>query len=154
MVCKQCGNEVAPNEKFCGVCGAPTDAVADQPQYAQPAQPAQPQYGQPMQPQYNAAAPIDDPAERALSKSCLTFGILAIAFGVSFYLSFLGIVFGAITKSKTSLYMASYPLTGRAKTGRILGNIGFIFGIILTVFFVIWLIVVIAAASAGSIYYY
>ena len=67
MICKQCGNEVAPNEKFCGICGAPNDAAADQsaqPRYEQPlqsAQPqmdqsAQPQYGQPVQPQYGQPA--------------------------------------------------------------------------------------------------
>ena len=94
----------------------------------------------------------EDPNEREMSKSCLIFGILAIAFGSSFYLSFLGIVFGAIARSKAKTYMMSYPLLGRAKVGSILGTIGFILGIVLTVFFVIWLIIVIAAA--GSVYYY
>ena len=220
MICKQCGNELSPDAKFCGVCGAANDAAVagqpvedirpqteqpvqpvyaqpdraqyaqpaqpmyaqpDQPQYAQPvqpqyAQPAQPQYAQPVQqqyaqpeqpqyyaqqpqygqppyaPQYNTGAVVEDPNERAQSKSCLIFGILAIAFGSSFYLSFLGIIFGAIARSKAKTYMMSYPLVGRAKVGRILGTVGFVLGIILTVFFTIWLIVVIAAA--GSAYYY
>ena len=156
----------------------PVYAQPDQPQYAQPAQPqyTQPQYAQPVQqqyaqpeqpqyyaqqpqygqtpyaPQYNTGAVVEDPNERAQSKSCLIFGILAIAFGSSFYLSFLGIIFGAIARSKAKTYMMSYPLVGRAKVGRILGTVGFVLGIVLTVFFTIWLIVVIAAA--GSAYYY
>ena len=135
----------------------PQYAQPVQQQYAQPEQPQyyaqQPQYGQPpYAPQYNAGAVVEDPNERAQSKSCLIFGILAIAFGSSFYLSFLGIIFGAIARSKAKTYMMSYPLVGRAKVGRILGTVGFVLGIILTVFFTIWLIVVIAAA--GSAYYY
>ena len=198
MICKQCGNELSPDAKFCGVCGTAVDvtvngqpvedtvpmnaqpvyAQPDQAQYAQPAQPqyTQPQYAQPVQqqyaqpeqpqyyaqqpqygqppyaPQYNTGAVVEDPNERAQSKSCLIFGILAIAFGSSFYLSFLGIIFGAIARSKAKTYMMSYPLVGRAKVGRILGTVGFVLGIVLTVFFTIWLIVVIAAA--GSAYYY
>ena len=169
MVCKKCGHEIAPDSKFCGVCGAVNeDAVPENisQEYSEPAgrpigTPDQGPYAQPYVPpipmseqsQY-AQNVVADPEERALAKSCLVFGILGIAFGCSFYLSILGIIFGAIAKSKTKQYMASYPLVGKAKVGRILGNIGFIFGIILTVFFVIWLIVIIAAASSGKIYYY
>ena len=88
-----------------------------------------------------------------MSKSILTFGILAIAFGSTFYLSFLGIVFGAIARSKAKTYLMSYPLVGRAKVGRILGTVGFVLGIVLTVFFTLWLIVVVFALNS-SIYYY
>ena len=64
MICKHCGNEMEPNAKFCGVCGAVNEATINgqpiedtKPQYAQPTQPqygqpVQSQYGQPVQPQY------------------------------------------------------------------------------------------------------
>ena len=167
MICNNCGNQVADNANVCPYCGTPFAASAPQaaqPQYAQPAQtqyaqPVQNQYAQPQyaQPQYGqvAQAPVGDANEREMSKSTLIWGILGIAFGCSFYLSFLGIIFGAIGLGKAKNYMAAgYPLAGRAKTGRILALVGMILGIVLTVFFVIWLIAVIAAASYTSSYYY
>lgn len=178
MICKQCGQEIAPDAKFCGVCGAPNDAAAQpvEPQYAQPAadpyaqQYQQPQYQQPQyqQPQYQQpqqygqpqyGAPVEDPVERSLSKSILVFGILALVFCCTFYLAFLGIIFGAIAMSKAKKYAASYPLTGRAKVGKILGTVGLIIGIIFTVIVTIIIIVAIIAAasysgSSYSSYYY
>ena len=68
MICKQCGNELSPDAKFCGVCGAVNEATINgqpiedtKPQYAQPTQsqygqPVQSQYGQPAQPQYDQPA--------------------------------------------------------------------------------------------------
>ena len=64
MICRYCGNEMEPDAKFCGVCGAVNEATINgqpiedtKPQYAQPTQsqygqPVQSQYGQPAQPQY------------------------------------------------------------------------------------------------------
>lgn len=198
MICKQCGNELAPGAKFCGVCGTPAE-VAPQPveevQYAQPVQPepaqpvyaqpvqpepaqpvyaqpvqqpeqpqyTQPQYAQPQyqpqqydyaQPQYNAGAPMEDPVERGLSKSILIFGILGIAFACTFYLSFLGIIFGAIALSKAKKYAASgYVVTGRAKVGKILGLVGLILGIVMVVILLIVIIVAIVAAASYNSYY-
>ena len=136
-----------------------------QPQYGQPeqnqyAQPAQPMYGQPAQPMYGqptySAPAAVDPAEAAMSKSVLIFGILGIAFGCTYYLSFLGIIFGAIALSKAKKYVASgYPLAGKAKVGRILGLVGLILGIVLTVILIIVIIfAIIYAASYSSYYYY
>lgn len=175
MVCKQCGNEIAPGMKFCTVCGTPVEASAEptyaQPQYAQPVepqytQPVQPQYTQPVEPQYAQPqytqnyAPAGGVDERNLSKSTLIMGILSIAFASSFYLSFLGIIFGAIAKGKAKAYTAAgYPLTGRAKVGSILGKVGFILGIVLTVILFIYLIIAIISCatysnSYSSYYYY
>lgn len=128
-----------------------------QPQYTQPVQPqyTQPQYGQPMQPQYNTVAPVEDPVERGISKSVLVFGILSLAFCCTFYLAFLGIIFGAIALSKAKQYVASgYVLSGRAKIGKILGTVGLIIAIVLTVILVFVIIAAIAAAASYSRYYY
>lgn len=125
-----------------------------QPQYVQP-QYGQPQYAQPMQPQYNAV-PIEDPVERELSKSILVFGILGIAFACTFYLSFLGIIFGAIAMGKASKYVASgYILNSHAKVGKILGIAGLIIGIILTVILVFVIVAaIVAIITYGSYFYY
>ena len=178
MICKQCGNEVAPNEKFCGACGAPNDAVVDQsaqsqyaqpqpiqpaqpqygqpvqpqygqpaqpqygqptqPQYGQPAQPqygqpAQPQYGQPAQPQYGQPAPqYGQFTQDELASSVLKFGILGLVF--SMLIPLLGIIFSSIAMSKAKNYALTYPLEGKAKTGKILGIIGLILSIVMMVF--------------------
>ena len=157
MICKQCGNEVAPNEKFCGTCGAPNDAAFDQssqPQYAQPAQsaqprygqaeqpqygqPAQPQYGQPAQPQYGQPVqpqygqPVQPQygqyTQDQLASSVLKFGILGLVF--SMLIPLLGIIFSSIAMSKAKNYALVYPLEGKAKTGRILGIVGLILSIV------------------------
>lgn len=75
----------------------------------------------------------------------LTFGILALAFSLSFYLSFLGIVFGAIGKNKAKAFIeANGETSGQVKAGNIMAKIGFIVGIVMTVFLVIAVIGLIA----------
>ena len=173
MFCNQCCGEVPNGVGFCPNCGAPVEQPQqpqydqtqyqqpqyeqtqyDQTQYQQPQydqsqyqQPAPPMYGQPM-------APVGDAQERELAKQNLIFGILAIAFACSYYLSFMGIVFGAISMGKAKLYMASYPLTGKAKVGRILGKVGFILGIVFTVLSLITIIACIVGSASSSYYYY
>ncbi len=85
----------------------------------------------------------------------LVFGILSLAFAQTFYLAFLGIIFGAVSKSKLRSYLASGgSLAGTAKVGRILGKIGFILGIVLTCLFVAWLVVMIVVVfNSGSFPY-
>lgn len=77
MICKKCGNEININDKVCAVCGAEVEIQTmlgdDDPAFSQGVPSDQPQYAQ----QYNAGAVAEDPAERALSKSILIFGILA-----------------------------------------------------------------------------
>ncbi len=42
----------------------------------------------------------------------------------------LGIIFGAIAMSKAKNYALTYPLVGKAKTGRILGIVGLVVSIV------------------------
>lgn len=151
MFCPNCGTNVPEGANACPNCGtflaaqpAPEAPVYQAPPVQEPVYqaPAQPAYQQPVY----QAAPAAAPAEA--SKSILVFGILAIAFACSFYLAFLGIVFGAITKSKVNAYLAQgYPLAGKAKVGRILGKVGLILGIVLTVILIIYIIAIAAIAS-------
>ena len=158
MFCNQCGGEVPNGVGYCPNCGAPVE----QPQYQQPdPQYQQPQYSQPdpyQQPQYQQPvyaqpmAPVGDPQERSLATSNLVFGILALAFNCFYYTSFLSIIFGAISMSKSKQYASMYPLTGKAKLGSIFGKIGFIIGIVLTI--LVFITVVACICSASSNYYY
>ena len=108
--------------------------VYNQPQYQQPAysqQQAQPQYAQPVG---ENTSPL------------LVFGILALAFACTFYVSFLGIVFGAMQKNKLEAYLAAGGIyAGKAKVGGILGKVGLIVGIVLTAIFAVYLTVLIFA---------
>ena len=146
MFCPNCGTNVPEGANACPNCGtllntaqaAPEMPVSQAPSDRQP-------------PVYHA-----EPINKApySTTPILVFGILALAFADSFFLSFLGIVFGAIAKSKVNAYLAQgYPLAGKPKVGSILGKIGLILGIVLTAIFVIWLIVVVIAATSYSYYY-
>ncbi len=91
----------------------------------------QPQYQQPV---YNAAP----------QPNLLVFGILSLVFEV-----ILGIIFGAIGRSKGKAYIAQGgQLTGASKVGFILSKVGMILSIVCTIVFFIYLIVIIAAGGA------
>lgn len=74
------------------------------------------------------------------SSAPLVFGILAICFCWFGVTSFLGIIFGAMARSKAR--QTTYGgMSGKVRTGHILGTIGLIAGIVLTAIFVISFIV-------------
>ena len=182
MICRHCGNEIASDAKFCGVCGAvneatingqpiedtkPQNAQPVQPQYGQPAQPqyaqpAQPQYGQPAQPQYVQPAqpqytqpvqtqyaqpaqygasynPAPDPVASGYAGRALGFGITSLCCcWLPFFFSIIGIVFGALAIKQSSNYSrVASVVSGRARTGRILGIIGLVISIIVTAFWIL-----------------
>ena len=70
----------------------------------------------------------------------LVFGILAFALSGS---AIFGIIFGAIAISNAKKFAAANGgvLDGKAKTGKILGTLGLVFGIIALVVYVIYAIV-------------
>lgn len=75
----------------------------------------------------------------------LTMGILALAFMGS---GILGIIFGAIGRSKAKAYVDYYgETTGQVKAGSIMSKIGFIVGIIMTVIWVLYIILVAVAMA-------
>lgn len=130
----------------------PQYAQPVQPQYVQP-QPVQPQYvqPQPVQPQYaqpqygQPAQPPVTPESQSLAKRILGFGIAAIACAWFPITSILGIIFGAIAKGRAKTYDAmNYPSNGMRVTGKILGLIGFIAGIIMTVYYTIYFIAILS----------
>jgi hypothetical protein len=79
----------------------------------------------------------------------LVLGILAVALAE---LGIPGIILGAIGRSKGKKFVqAGGTLTGAAKVGYILSLVGLILGIVMTVFWVIYLIVIIAAGASGAL---
>lgn len=165
MFCHNCGTALDEGVKFCPNCGAPIameGPIPEAPAYEKPVEetpayepPAYepPVYQQPAAPAAEPVyrAPVVNEEAAALSTPILVFGIIGLAFACTFWLSFLGIIFSAIGKGKVKAFLAAGgQLTGKAKVGNILAKVGLILGIVLTAFFVIWLIVMIAMAASGN----
>ena len=129
-----------------------------QPQYGQPVQPQygqpmQPQYGQPMQPQYGQPAqygasyqPAPDPVASGYAGRALGFGITSLCCcWLPVFFSIIGIVFGALAIKQSSNYArVASVASARAKTGKVLGIIGLVISIIVTVF---WTLVLLAGLA-------
>ena len=138
MICTNCGTQFEDGA-FCPNCGTPA-AAAPAPAPA-PAPQAAPQYNYAPQPQpvYSAApagAAAGDPEQE---KSCLITGILAAAFSCTFFLSFLGIVFGPMGLNKAKTYLntyGTYPV--KVRIGKYLSIGGLAMGIFMTVYFAIY----------------
>lgn len=76
----------------------------------------------------------------------LTLGILSIVFAS--ITGIVGIILGAIGRKKGKEFLAQGgELTGAAKVGYILSLVGLILGIILTIFYVIYIIALVAIAA-------
>ena len=142
MFCTNCGTSFEDGNAFCPNCGTPV---------AQPAPAPAPQpeatYGYAPQPQaapmYTAAAPAAGNPEE--EKSCLITGILAAAFACTFFLSFLGLVFGPMGLGKCKKYQetyGSYPV--KVRIGKYLSIGGLAFGGFMTLYLLIYLIAFIA----------
>lgn len=93
-----------------------------------------------------------DPVEGEESNlSTMIFGIVAAGLSCTFYLSFLGIIFGVIAVAKSKKFIRpDGTIGGRAKAGRICGMVGIIAGAILTFLLIILLI---ALGSAVARFY-
>ncbi len=118
MFCKNCGTQLPDDARFCPNCG--NDFINSTPNNSAP-----PFTTQPVQ----TPATVD-------AGSILTFGILGLAFACTFIASLLGIIFGRIAMNKARRYQSTIgPLSPKARTGFILGKIGFILGIVMTAFF-------------------
>ena len=141
--CSKCGSAIPEGSAFCPNCG---EAVA------QTAQPQQPQYQQPAYQQPVYQQPVYQPtANVGPQPNLLVFGILSLVFDWIF----VGIILGAIGRSKGKAYIAQGgQLTGASKVGFILCKVGLILSIIGTVAFAIWVIAAIAGGAATVRYYY
>ena len=146
MFCRFCGNELPEGANFCPKCGKINEveeATVNENAGAEI----------PETPVMDATESVNvfEEEKSSLAGKILTFGILGLAFAVSFWLSFMGIIFSAIAKAKVGEYVAKFGETeGRASVGKGLATGGLIAGIILTVLFFLY-IIVLAAAIAVSL---
>lgn len=84
----------------------------------------------------------------------MVFGIISAYLSCAPFFSILSIIFGALAKKWAAPIIENYPYTGArlfAKAGYITGKIGVILGIIFTVFWALYFIVIIAAMTATVI---
>ncbi|MBR7033902.1 MAG: zinc ribbon domain-containing protein [Clostridia bacterium] len=141
--CARCGGAIPEDSAFCPNCGE---------RVAQTAQPQQPQYQQPAYQQPVYQQPVyQQTANVGPQPNLLVFGILSLVFDWIF----VGIILGAIGRSKGKAYIAQGgQLTGASKVGFILCKVGLILSIIGTVAFAIWVIAAIAGGAATIRYYY
>ncbi len=175
MFCRFCGTQLPDNSAFCPSCGAAQSSVSSTPQptpvsseptydpsydpsYKPSYEPShEPSHEPSYEPSYDAAqfnTPLTN-TPAVSSTPILVFGILALSFACTFYLSFLGIIFGAITMSRAKSFLATMgSLSGKAKTGRILGKVGLILGIVLTAILVFVVTLLIIEAVSYDIYDY
>ena len=109
MICKHCGYEIEDGSAFCSTCGKVVEETV--------------------------AVENAEVSKRRedFGGRILALGIMSLAFSITFFLSFLGIIFGAIAKSMASAYEREFGETdGRATVGKNLAKPGLIVGIILT----------------------
>lgn len=83
----------------------------------------------------------------------MVFGIIAVQCSMIPVLSIIGIIFGSLAKKWAPPIIDNYPYTGArlfAKAGQITGQIGYILGIIFTVFWAIYFLIGIIALFASA----
>ncbi len=129
MYCSKCGASLNESWQVCPQCGT---AIEKEEQAATPITTYQGSLGNP--------TPV------------LAWGITGLAFAVTFWLSFLGIIFSIVglKKSKNYIEFTGNAPSKKAMIGRKLSIAGIIVGSIFTTFLIIFLI---AAASNGGRYY-
>lgn len=109
----------------------------------------------PVQPAPYTPAPASSAMVDSLSSSALTFGILSVCFCWVPILSIMALVFGAVAKKKGNTVRAmNGSITGKAKAGHILGCVGLGCSIGMTVFWTVYIILLVGVACAYSSYRY
>ncbi len=132
MFCEKCGTYVNDNSRVCPQCGSPVKGE-----------------------EQNITSNTTYKGALGNPTPVLVWGIVGLAFSLTFYLSFLGIIFSAVGLKKANSYYAftEYMPSNQARIGKRLSVAGMIVGIILTVVLVI-LIIGLLAAAGNSRYYY
>ena len=121
MLCEKCGSMIADNSRICSCCGTPIRGE-----------------------EKNITTNTTYQGSLGNPTPVLVWGILGLAFALSFYLSILGIIFSGVGLSKSKKYycFAGYSDSGKARIGRRLSIAGMIIGIIMTTILLIVVIVI------------
>ena len=141
MFCKYCGNPLSSDAKFCSKCGKIVDSIDSSSSSDYDFFGAETPVAE-LAPQRNT---YDDYVKDTLGGSILKFAILSVVFACTFYLSFLGIIFSSIARSKVRQFEIMFGETeGRATVGKHI-NVGGTIGS--WVMFILSVIVIIVLAS-------
>ena len=125
MLCEKCGSSIQENTRICPYCGTP---IRGEEQNITETSTYEGSLGNP--------TPV------------LVWGIVGLSFALSFYLSFLGIIFSAVGLGKSRAYnrFTFNAQSKKAAVGRRLSIAGMIVGCALTVLML--LLIIIAALNA------
>ena len=147
MFCKYCGNELPEQANFCTSCGKITEERGDDIVVEAVAPTATPD---PDWAALEAEREARLEAERdEMGGSILKLAILGLAFGISVWLSLLGIIFSAIARSKIKQYVSRFGETrGRASVGKGLSIAGLAVSITFTCFIALFIVLLIAGLGA------
>ena len=89
--------------------------------------------------------------EERQADRAITWGVIALVFGASMFLSPIGIIAGILARRiANSLLGRDGSLPGRARTGRTLGNVGLVIGVILTLFLALYAVSLIYVLREGD----
>ena len=140
MFCSHCGSEIENGARFCQNCGASADATKNEEKMS-----------------YEPIDLTDTIAEKAKDEaagSALGTGIAAIIFGlIVSFLNFIGIILGAVGIGKANAVEAQFgELPPKARVGKILSTVGLISGILMTIVWFLYIVIIAVALSEG--YYY
>lgn len=131
MVCQKCGTQVTDGTVICPTCG---NVVASQNTYGQQSGP-QP-YGRQQTQQPYGYQQQANVMTTVSPTNVLVLGIVALSLAWEPIASIAAIVLGAIAMAKANRYYAEGGVfSGKVKTGRILGMVGMISGIVMTVIY-------------------
>lgn len=160
MFCTSCGSQIPDGSKFCGNCGAVLEVKEPVSDYASEAQtvdttsdyaPFEPTSGYQstnsvpndfVAPNYSSMPASDEALKMA--GSALTSGILAMVFACTFFLSFLGIIFGIVGLKKVGKARAEGATGAKPIVAKCLSIAGIALGSFLTVYMGIMILTVIA----------
>lgn len=142
MYCSQCGAEHPDTAKFCTNCGHPLKQTSEKKTEEPKQEPSE---------MYMDFSTVIDPMDEAreaqeareknnLAGATLTLGILGMIFSL-LCLGPIGFILSIIAKSKAGRYLRTYgEEEARVSSGRKMANVGFVFGLILTIPFVIFFV--------------
>ena len=137
MFCKYCGSELSEETNFCTKCGKLHDGFHPDDDGAVVVQPIV--YTEDAE-SWNS----DALAKKAYGEMILTYSILGLSFGVTGFLSILGLVFSIIARTKLSTYREQFgqPI-GRVTLGKYLSLAGIVASIVA--------LVIVIATFSGSL---
>ncbi len=129
MFCRYCGNEIPEGGRFCSKCGKVHNEEIEPVMLERETD--------------IGADPAMEKERDGLGGKILTFAILGLAFGIS-CLSFLGIIFAAMSKKYLKEYVERFGSTeGRASVGKGLGTAGLAVSISFTALWATYVLVIV-----------